>query len=105
MLTETGAGAAAGAGFVRQLFVIHPQSADALWCRRRKGAANQLHRLLRELLAGNQAEATRLLDEHGARRREIDGVGPVLAARILGRTGHVTRFATAAAWRFRSERL
>ena len=43
-------------------------------------------------------EAARLLDEHGTRLREIDGVGPVLAARILGRTGHVTRFATAAAY-------
>jgi hypothetical protein len=45
-----------------------------------------------------RAEATRLLDEHGTRLREIAGVGPVLAARILGRTGHVGRFATAAAY-------
>jgi transposase len=49
-------------------------------------------------LADNQAEATRLLDEQGTRLREIDGVGPVLAARILGRTGHVRRFVTAAAF-------
>jgi predicted flap endonuclease-1-like 5' DNA nuclease len=28
-----------------------------------------------------------LLDEHGTRLREIDGIGPVLAARLLGRTG------------------
>lgn len=55
-------------------------------------------RRLDEQLTDNQAEATRLLDEHGTRLREIDGVGPVLAARILGRTGHVTRFATAAAY-------
>ena len=46
-------------------------------------------RRLDQQLADNQAEATRLLDEHGTRLCEIDGVGPVLAARILGRTGHV----------------
>ena len=55
-------------------------------------------RRLDQQLADNQAEATRLLDEHGTRLREIDGVGPVLAARILGRTRHVRRFATPAAY-------
>jgi transposase len=55
-------------------------------------------RRLDQQLADNLAEATRLLDEHGTRLREIDGVGPVLAARILGRTGHVRRFATPAAY-------
>jgi transposase len=55
-------------------------------------------RRLDQQLADNQAEATRLLDEHGTRLCKIDGVGPVLAARILGRTGHVSRFATAAAY-------
>jgi transposase len=112
----------------------------------RTRAVNQLHRLLRELLAGgvptdltadkaaaalrgirprsipervrvqlcrdlitdirrldaqltdNEAHSTQLLDEQGTRLREIDGVGPVLAARILGRTGHVNRFATPAAY-------
>ena len=38
-------------------------------------------------LAANAAKITVLLDEHGTRLREIDGVGPVLAARLLGRTG------------------
>jgi transposase len=37
---------------------------------------------------------TVLLDEHGTRLREIDGVGPVLAARLLGRTGSPKRFAS-----------
>jgi transposase len=55
-------------------------------------------RRLDQQLADNQAEAARLLEEHGTRLREIDGVGPVLAARILGRTGHVSRFATPAAY-------
>jgi transposase len=55
-------------------------------------------RRLDQQLADNQAEATRLLDEHGTRLREIDGVGPVLAARIIGRTGHASRFATPAAY-------
>jgi transposase len=55
-------------------------------------------RRLDQQLADNQAEATRLLDEHGTPLREIDGIGPVLVARILGRTGHVHRFATSAAY-------
>jgi transposase len=49
-------------------------------------------------LADNQAQITALLDEHGTGLREIDGVGPVLAARVLGRTGRVSRFATPAAY-------
>jgi transposase len=52
-----------------------------------------------EQLAANAAKITVLLDEHGTRLREIDGVGPVLAARLLGRTGPASRFASAAAWR------
>jgi transposase len=112
----------------------------------RTRAVNQLHRLLRELLAGgvptdltadkaaaalrgirprsvpervrvqlcrdliadirrldghltaNAAHSAQLLDEQGTRLREIDGVGPVLAARILGRTGHVSRFAAPGAY-------
>jgi transposase len=39
---------------------------------------------------------TALLDEHGTRLRETDGIGPVLAARLLGRTGPASRFASAA---------
>jgi transposase len=49
-------------------------------------------------LADNQAEITALLDEHGTRLRDIDGVGSVLAARVLGRTGRASRFATEAAY-------
>ena len=37
-------------------------------------------------------------DEHGTRLREIDGVGPVLAARLLGRSGSPSRFASAGAY-------
>lgn len=49
-------------------------------------------------LAANAKTMTALLDEHGTRLREIDGVGPVLAARLLGRTGSPNRFASAAAY-------
>ncbi len=49
-------------------------------------------------LAANAATMTALLDEHGTRLRQIDGVGPVLAARLLGRTGPASRFASAAAY-------
>jgi transposase len=41
---------------------------------------------------------TVLLHEHGTRLREINGVGPVLAARLLGRTGSPKRFASTAAY-------
>ncbi|NMM90727.1 IS110 family transposase [Rhodococcus sp. SRB_17] len=49
-------------------------------------------------LATNSRKITALLDEHGTRLRIIDGVGPVLAARILVRSGRASRFPTAAAY-------
>ena len=49
-------------------------------------------------LAANAKTMTALLDEHGTRLREIDGVGPVMAARLLGRSGPPKRFASAAAY-------
>lgn len=51
-----------------------------------------------EQLAANSKQMVALLDEHGTRLRRVDGVGPVLAARMLGRTGRATRFATSAAF-------
>ncbi|MFC8529229.1 IS110 family transposase [Nocardia sp. NPDC057227] len=56
-----------------------------------------VRRLDRQLTV-NQAEIGRLLDEHGTRLRTIDGIGPVLAARLIGRTGSAARFPTAAAY-------
>jgi len=32
------------------------------------------------------------LDDHGTRLREIDGVGAVTAVRLIGRSGHASRF-------------
>jgi transposase len=55
-------------------------------------------RRLDQQLAANEKESSRLLDEHGTRLREVHGVGPILAARLLGRTGPVSRFPTAAAY-------
>jgi transposase len=49
-------------------------------------------------LTANTTMTTALLDEHGTTLREIDGVGPVLAARLLGRTGSPDRFPSAAAY-------
>jgi transposase len=51
-----------------------------------------------EQLGANAAKVAVLLDEHGTRLREVDGVGPVLAARLLGRSGPASRFASAAAY-------
>lgn len=49
-------------------------------------------------LRSNSAQAKKLLDEHGTRLREIDGIGEVVATRILARTGTPSRFPTAAAY-------
>nr|WP_280256591.1 IS110 family transposase [Nocardia abscessus] len=54
-------------------------------------------RRLDQQLNSNQRELDRLLDEHDTRLREIDGIGQVLAARLIGRTGPAARFPTAAA--------
>lgn len=40
----------------------------------------------------------RVLGEHGTRLTELDGIGPVVAGRLLGRTGHAGRFADASAF-------
>ena len=41
---------------------------------------------------------SRVLAEHGTRLTELDGIGPVVASRLLGRTGHAGRFASASAF-------
>ncbi len=48
-------------------------------------------------LAANEKQ-THTLDEHGTRLRDIDGIGPVTAARLIGRTGRANRFPSAAAY-------
>ncbi|MCD5422451.1 transposase [Rhodococcus pyridinivorans] len=49
-------------------------------------------------LAANEKQMGVALDEHGTRLREVDGIGPVTAACLIGRTGRVSRFPTAAAY-------
>lgn len=41
---------------------------------------------------------TQTVAEHGSRLPEIDGIGPVVAARLLGRTGRASRFPSASAF-------
>ncbi|MDT2009905.1 IS110 family transposase [Rhodococcus opacus] len=55
-------------------------------------------RRLDDQLAANEKQMTQVLDEHDTRLREVDGIGPVTAARLIGRTGRVSRFPTAAAY-------
>ncbi|MHA4854776.1 IS110 family RNA-guided transposase [Rhodococcus sp. MSC1_016] len=55
-------------------------------------------RRLDDQLAANEKEMAETLDEHGTRLREIDGIGAVTAARLIGRTGRPDRFPTAAAY-------
>nr|WP_245926118.1 IS110 family transposase [Nocardia nova] len=49
-------------------------------------------------LAANADAMGELLDQYGTTLRDIPGVGPVLAVRIIGRTGRAERFPTAAAF-------
>ncbi|WP_172652521.1 IS110 family transposase [Rhodococcus opacus] len=55
-------------------------------------------RRLDDQLAANEKQMTHALDERGTRLREVDGIGAVTAARLIGRTGRPDRFPTAAAY-------
>ena len=55
-------------------------------------------RRLDDQLAANEKQMAHTLDEHGTRLREVDGIGAVTAARLIGRTGRASRFPTAAAY-------
>ncbi|MFC0454120.1 IS110 family transposase [Rhodococcus jostii] len=55
-------------------------------------------RRLDDQLAANEKQMAETLDEHGTRLREVDGIGAVTAARLIGRTGRPDRFPTAAAF-------
>ncbi|KAF0957979.1 hypothetical protein MLGJGCBP_06717 [Rhodococcus sp. T7] len=55
-------------------------------------------RRLDDQLAANEKQMAHTLDEHGTRLREVDGIGAVTAARLIGRTGRPDRFPTAAAF-------
>jgi len=77
---------------------VRPASA----CERtRKELASDLVRELRVVdaaLADIERRMGAVLDEHGSRLREVDGVGAVTAVRLIGRTGTASRFATADAF-------
>ncbi|MDV6278872.1 transposase, partial [Rhodococcus erythropolis] len=49
-------------------------------------------------LTTNEKQMTQALDEHGTRLRDVDGIGAVTAACLIGRTGRASRFPTAAAY-------
>jgi transposase len=49
-------------------------------------------------LKANKAQLTETVAQTGSTLPEVDGVGPVVAARLLGRTGRASRFPTAAAF-------
>jgi transposase len=49
-------------------------------------------------LADIERRMVAALDDHGSRLRQVDGVGPVTAVRLIGRTGPASRFPTADAF-------
>ena len=63
--------------------------------RTRKGLANDMVRHIRSLdtaLADIAVRMTEELDGYGTRLLDVDGVGPVLGVRLIGRTGRASRF-------------
>ena len=69
--------------------------------RTRKELAQDLVRDLRAVdasLADIEQRMSAALDDHGTRLRQVDGVGAVTAVRLIGRTGHASRFRTADAF-------
>jgi transposase len=41
---------------------------------------------------------TQAIAEHGSRLTDVDGIGPVVATRLLGRTGRASRFPSSSAF-------
>ena len=69
--------------------------------RTRKELCQDLVRDLRVVdasLADIEQRMSAVLDEHGSRLRQVDGVGSVTAVRLIGRTGRASRFPTADAF-------
>ncbi|MEX2268593.1 MAG: IS110 family transposase [Acidimicrobiia bacterium] len=69
--------------------------------RARKELAQDIVRDLRTVdacLTNIEKRMSAALDEHGTRLRTVDGVGPVTAVRLIGRTGRATRFRSADAF-------
>ena len=67
----------------------------------RKQLARDLVAEVREVdarLAKLSTQMSKTVAEHGSRLPEVDGIGPVVAARLLGRTGRAGRFPTASAF-------
>ena len=67
----------------------------------RKQLARDLVAEVRDLdarLAKLTAQMSQALAEHGTRLPEVDGIGPVVAARLLGRTGRASRFPSSSAF-------
>lgn len=63
-------------------------------CRDLVGEIRDADKALKDLTARIEA----VLSEHGTRLPDTDGVGPVIAAKLLGRTRSATRFPTASAF-------
>jgi transposase len=67
-------------------------------------AAERLSDLVAEIreldarLAKLTAQMSKTPTEHGSRLIEVDGIGPVVATRLLGRTGQAGRFPTSSAF-------
>jgi transposase len=67
----------------------------------RKQIGRDLGAEIRELdarLATMTAQMSKTLTEHGSRLTDVDGIGPIVATRLLGRTGRSSRFPSSSAF-------
>lgn len=92
-LVAGGAGIAITAKSASSLLrTVRPESSAE---RTRKQLAHDLVRDVRAVdasLVDIEKPMTAVLDEHGTRLREIDGIGAITAVRLIGRTGRASRF-------------
>lgn len=70
------------------------ESARKQLCRDLVGEIREADKTLKDLTRRIETA----LIEHGTRLPEVDGIGPVIAAKLLGRTRGITRFPTASAF-------
>ena len=87
--------AAAASAVLTSVRPVGPaEAARKQLCRDLVGEIREADKALKDLISRIEA----VLSEHGTRLPEVHGIGPVIAAKLLGRTRGATRFPTASAF-------